>query len=174
MGKIKKTIIKKTSGPEENGQRKIFVFATDNSAAGQMTDQLKKKGFFVWHVNDERKLLADLDSVDPELILMQINALVKRPFEQIVEDVFLWMRNRARAINKFLDTPSQYLWQHSKIILFKSETHLTPTGSLAADIADDDELVRACSLLGEVKYIGGYSPLSFIGKIGALVEDFYE
>ncbi len=174
MGKVKKTIPPQQSNQPESGQRRVLVFCTDNSVAKQIVDQLSKKNFLVWHVDDERKLLTQLDHVDPELILMQINALLTRSFETIVAEVFLWMRARARAINKFLDTPSQYLWQHSRIILFKSETQITPTGSLMADIADDDELVRVCSLLGDVKYIGTYSFFSFIPKIRFLIENFYE
>ena len=82
----------------------LLVFVMDNSLAKQIAEQLEKKNVIVCLVSDERKLTKELDQADPELILIQLNAPTGRPLDQIVAQVFAWMRLRARAINKFLDT----------------------------------------------------------------------
>ncbi len=173
MAKIKKIIPIKVEGGEQNARKKVLVFCMDNALAKQIVQQLQRNSLLVWFINEEKKLLSALDQADPELILIEINAPTNRPLDKIVAEIFVWMRTRARAINKFLDTPSQYLWQYSKIVLFESESPLTPTRLLAAEMADTDELVRLCSLLGDVKYIGIYSPFSFMSKLRPLLENSY-
>lgn len=164
----------KANGDKESFRKKALVFCADQSLSKQIVDQLKKKDILVWLASDERNLFMQLDQAEPDLILIDVNVPASRSLEKIVAEIFAWMRTRARAINKLLHTPSQYLWQHCKIVLFKGESEISATGSLAAEIADTDELVRLCSLLGDVKYIGLYSPFSFIPKIRQLWENFYE
>lgn len=173
MAKITKKI-----SPEENANGEIFrpkvlIFATDALVAGQMAVGLKNRDVGVRFVNDERKLLEELERIDPDLILLQLNASITSPLDQIVGEIFKWMRSRARSVNKFLNTPSQYLWQHAKVVLFESESQINPTDSLSAQIADTDETIRLCQLLGDVKYIGVYSPFSFIAKIWPFLENLY-
>lgn len=171
-------IIKKTSVLSSFGdlgvRGKVVVFSMNQTIAQQMKRQLEKKNFFVCLVFDEKDLLPQINQVDPQIILMDVVAATIRSFPEIVAEVFAWMRGRARAINKFLDTPSQYLWEHSKIILFKSDSEMTATGSLTAQMADTDELVYQCSLFGNVKYIGLYLSFSFLDKMRSLVENFDE
>lgn len=169
-------IIKKTSvcsSPEDlSVRKKAIVFSMNQAIAQQIKRQLEKKKFFVCLVDDEKNLLSQIDQVEPQIILMDVMALASHSFLEIVAEVFVWMRGRARAINKFLDTPSQYLWEHSKIILFKSDSEMTAMDSLTAQVADTDELVYQCSLLGNVKYIGLYLSFSFLDKMRTLVENF--
>ena len=132
--------------------------------------QLEKKNLFVWLVSDEKQLVSQLEQSDPELILVEVNASTIRPLDVIVAEIFAWMRARARAINKLLDSTSQYLWQHSQVILFKSDSEITATGSLTAEMADTDDIVRQCLLWGDVKYIGLYSSFSFMSKIRPTLE----
>lgn len=174
MPKINKDKDPQAASPDQGMRKKVLVFCMEYPLARQIVQQLEKKELLVRLVNDERELLSQLDQVDPELILIDVNAPTNRSLDIIVADIFVWMRTRARAINKLLHTPSQYLWQHCKIVLFKSDSEISTTGSLAAEMADTDELVRLCSLLGDVKYIGLYSPFSFIPKIRPFLENFYE
>ncbi len=174
MAKINKIKLSQEIGADESMCKKILVFCMDHLLAKQIVQQLEKRDFLVCLVNDERKLFAQLDQADPELILIDISVLTSRPLDVIVAEIFAWMRTRARAINKFLHTPSQYLWQHCKVVLFKSDSEISATGSLTAEMADTDELVRLCSLLGDVKYIGLYSSFSFISKIRPFLENSYE
>lgn len=174
MPKINKNKDFLAPSADQGARKKVLVFCMDHLLANQIIQQLEKKDILAWLVNDEKKILEQLDRADPELILIDINAPTSRSLEVIVSEIFVWMRTRARAINKLLHTPSQYLWQHCKVVLFKGDSEISATGSLAAEMADTDELVRLCSLLGDVKYIGLYSPFSFIPKIRTFLENFYE
>ncbi len=174
MAKIIKKIFPQSTALQPVDRLKVLVFATDHLLLKQIAGLLEKKNVLIWLVSDERKLSRELEQADPELILMQLNATTIRPLDQIVADVFVWMRKRARAINKLLDTPSHYLWQHSKVVLFEGESQITPTGSLSAQIADTDEMIRLCQLLGDVKYIGEFSSYSFMSKMRPFLEDLYE
>lgn len=165
-------VARKTS-PEAgfSGRHNALVFCTLRSVGQQIVQQLERKNMRVWLVNDEQKLLSKLNEADPDLIVLEINATVTKPIEQIVPDIFIWMRGRAREINKVLNTPSKYLWERAKIVLFKSDVEMTPTGSRSADMADTDDVVRQCNLSGDVKYIGIYSSFSFIGKVRMVLEE---
>jgi hypothetical protein len=174
MAKITKKIPVRSSFEDLSVRKKVIVFSMNQVIAQQMKRQLEKKNFFVCLVHNEKDLLPQINQADPQIILMDVVASAICPFPALVAEVFVWMRGRARAINKFLDTPSQYLWEHSKIILFKSDSEMTATGSLPAQLADTDELVYQCSLVGNVKYIGLYLSFSFIDKMRSLVENFDE
>lgn len=150
--------------------KKAVVFGSDARTLRQICDQLGKKNMRVWPLSDEKLLLLKLNEADPDLILVEINAVTHKPIDKIVADIFIWMRARARAINKILESPSQYLWQRSKVVLFKSDSEITATGSLSADVADIDDVVRQCSFYGDVKYIGLYASMSFISKIRPLID----
>lgn len=150
---------------DPDGRRRALVFCANTSVARQMAQQMEKRNFLVWMVTSEERLLVRLEESDPQLILIDLFAPTKRRLDAIVSDVFKWMRGRARTINKLLGTPNQFLWEHSRVVLFKSDEEMSPAGSLATDIADIDEMIRLCSLAGNVRYIGLFSPLSFISKI---------
>lgn len=167
---VAKVVKKISSESGFAGRQRALVFCMSRRIGQQIKEQLEKKNMRVWLVTEERKLLSELDDADAELIFIEINAPTNKTIDQIVVDVFSWMRNRARSINKLLNSPSQYLWERSRIILFKSDFEITSTSSIAGDVADTDDLVRQCSLLGNIQYAGLYSPLSFISKVRALIE----
>lgn len=157
------------NNPEK--QKKAVVFGLDPRQVKQMSDQLIKAGVLVKTVTDENKLLLQLEETDPDLIFLEIEARTRQSSEDIVADIFVFIRNRARAINKFLNSPSGLLWARSRVILYRTETTTSPTESLGADIADTEEVLRKCSLLGEVRFIGFYSPMSFISKVRPYLEE---
>ena len=152
------------------GRQRALVFCVYRRVGQQISQQLEKKNMKVWLVSEEQKLLSQLNEADPDLILIEINAPTVKPIEQIMADVFAWMRGRAREIKKVLNSPSKYLWEHSRVILFKSDVEISSTTSLTAEMADTDDVVRQCNLIGDVKYVGVYYPLSFIAKVRALLE----
>ena len=172
MAKIHKKQSVYSVNEDLNVHKKVLVFSMNLVIADQIKRQLEKKNFYVCLVSDEKSLLSQIDEFDPKVILMDVATSTQRLFQDIVAEIFLWIRGRARAINKFLDTPSQYLWEYSKVILFKSDSEMSATGSLTAQMADTDELVYQCSLFGPVKYIGIYLTFSFINKMRSVVENF--
>ncbi len=155
---------------DTGGPKKVLVFCVHKSVGKQIVQQLEKRNVRTWLVEDEKRWPRALADFDPELILIEINAPMTRAIEGLVSDVFAWMRGRARSINKALNSPSQYLWEHSKVLLFKSESEITSAISLTAEMADTDEIVRKCLLVGDVKYIGLYSSLSFLSQIRMFLE----
>lgn len=162
--------IKKAAPDSGFAGRRAVVFCMARSIGQQIVQQLEKKNMQTALVSDEQKLLAKLNEIDPDLVLIQIDAPTNKPITQMVPDVFSWMRGRAREINKVLNTPNRYLWEKAKVILFKSDVEITATSSVSAQMADTDDIIRQCNEYGDVKYIGIYSSFSFIGKIRALIE----
>ncbi len=152
------------------GERRVVVFCMAQNTAKRIAQHLEKRQIRVWIVGDEKKLLGQLQEADPELILLEANASTDKPLEEIVAEIFAWMRKRCREINQILGTPSSYLWQHSKIILFESGREMTASGSLSADMADTEYLIRKCAVAGEVHHIGAYSPLNFMSEIRPFLE----
>lgn len=165
-----RAIPKTAQGVGLSGRERAIVFCMYSRVGQQICQQLEKKKIEVCLVTDEAKLAAKLKEMDPDLILVEINASTAKPIYQLVGDIFVWMRNRAREINKVLNSPSKYLWERAKVVLFKSEVDITATGSLSSDMADTDDIVRECSMLGNVHYIGIYSSLSFISKLRSLLQ----
>ncbi len=168
-------IIKKTPEDIEAGNikppKKALIFGLNARPIKRMAEQLEKENLPVSVVTDEKKLLLKLYDADPDLIFVEINAPTQKATEDHVADIFAWMRARVRAINKFLESPSHVLWQKSRVILFKTESELGATGSIGAEIADTDEIILKCGQLGNVQYIGIYSPWSFISKVRPLLDE---
>lgn len=150
--------------------RKALIYGTQAGLTKQMAGQLFKEKILVRTTQNENDIVAILKEFDPDLVFLEINARSEKPIEDIVADVFAWMRNLVRNINKILNSPTGLLWQRSQIILFKSEQALGPTDSLAEAIIDIDESLRKCMVLGQVQYIGAYSPVSFISKVRPWLE----
>ena len=162
--------IKKAAPDSGFAGRRAVVFCMARSIGQQIVQQLEKRNMQVALVSDELKLLAKLQEIDPDLVLIQVDAPVNNPVIRIVPDVFAWMRGRAREINKALNTPNRYLWEKAKVILFKCDVEISSISSVSAQIADTDNIIQQCHQYGDVKYIGIYSAFSFIGKIRALIE----
>ncbi len=170
MARIDKTKSWSENDDAADAQKKVVVFCTLTSVAEQIAQFLEKKNMRVLVYDDDRMFLTRLESIDPELVFIEVNAAASRPIQEIVAEVFIWMRARARKINTYLNSPSRYFWQNAKIIIFKSDSQITGAGSMAAEIADTDEIIRQCGLLGEIKYIGLYSSFSFMTKIRSYLE----
>lgn len=153
------------SDKPKNDPQKIVVFCMSKSVAKRIAGHLEKQKALVWIVNHENDLFSQLDEADPELIFIEANAPTNIALDVITERIFEWMKKRSREINEFLSSPSQYSWQHAQIIFFESGREFTASGSLSADMADTEYLIKQCSVWGEVHHIGAYSPLNFMEEV---------
>ena len=171
MKKVIKKIPEDTATHNDDDRRKALIFSMQKNILKQMAAQLEEENLQVLAVDDEWQLMRQLDFFEPDLVILQVNARTDQAVEEVVGDVFTWMRNYARKLNKILNSPSGLLWNRAKVVLFKSEEALGPIDSLGAEISDTDEALRKCALMGPIHYIGPYSPVSFIAKIRPLLAD---
>jgi len=169
MNKKVKDLSEDLANRQGDDPLKAVVFGTQPKLVKQMSDQLSKKKLSVRPVIEEKSLITVLYEFDPDLVLLEMNGITKKPIEDIVKAVFVWTNMHARKVNEILNSPSARLWSKAKVVIYKSETEGEAINSLEPAVMDYDEILFKCQQAGPVIYIGLYSPWSFISKITPLL-----
>ena len=156
--------------PSDTEKKKVFIFGSDRDVMRQMSSQLGRQNLRVVADDNEDRVLSRLQAVDPELILILINAPIRTPIVDVVRKVFVWIREKAREMNRILKSPSGLLWDKAVVILYKTEIPLGAMDFVGAEIADTDEILSRCKAHGNVHYIGTYAPISFVAKVRQFFE----
>lgn len=139
-------------------KRKALIFGSDDHILENMVNLLEKEMCHAVITKDETQLSLQVDTMEPDLILLQLNSQTATPIDKIVgllNDLIQKKQPRGKA-------PA--VVRRGNIVIYKIEEDHGAMDFTAA-MADTDSLVERCTEEGCKKYIGSFSPVVFITKI---------
>lgn len=139
---------------------KALIFGSDDAVLANMVQLLEKEKCHAVVTQDETQLPVQVDSMEPELILLQVNNQTATPIDRIV-----WMLNSLIKKKIKLANSEVAASRKGNIVLFKVEEEMSGLDSMGASIADLENILDRCTDEGCKKYIGSFSPVLFISKI---------
>lgn len=141
-------------------KRKALIFGSDDHVLEKMINLLEKEKCHAVSTKDEAQLPVQADTLEPDLILLQLNGETVTPVDRIVKTLDSLLKKKIKIESS--DTAAS---RKGNIVLYKVEEELHGVGSVGANIADTESLVERCTEEGCKKYIGSFSPALFISKI---------
>lgn len=137
-------------------KRKALIFGSDDSILESMVKLLEKEKCHAVITKDESQLPVQVDSMELDIILLQLNSHSATPIDKIVallNDIIQKKQPRGKS-------PS--VNRQTNIIIYKVEEERSGFDS---SIADTESILDRCTEEGCKKYIGPFSPHGFITKI---------
>ena len=144
-------------GAPADGDRRAVVFGYESSVAEQIAQQLAEKKRQVRLVDQPTELAEAVRTVDPGLIFVEVLGGGAFPTPRLLGMI--------RPVIQELSIARMDGRPEAAIILYKVHHAIRGETSMASDIADTDQLLQECEEAGFSKYIGLYSPFSFLTKI---------
>ena len=141
-------------------KRKALIFGSENHVLEDMVKLLEREKCHGTIIKDESQLPVQVDSMEPDLILLQLNSSTSMPIDRIVSLLNKLIQKKIKASGANAAT-----YQRGNIVLYKVEEEMGGLDSMTASIADTESVLDRCKEEGCKKYIGAFSPVMFLTKV---------
>lgn len=138
-----------------DNQKRALIFGQNLSAMKNMSSQLEKTKCRTTIVTNEKRLLVEVTSVIPHLILVQINAETAVPLPEIIISLVSNIAEKSAQLQREAGPVNQPHW--GDIFLFR-------TGDEKGR-SNDPTLIERCLEEGAKKYIGAFDPELFLSRV---------
>jgi len=146
--------------------KKILLSGDDPVVLEDMKNKLQERGYAVTLEKNGRQISAKIDILNPDVIFVQLYFNEEAPVEQIIADINNVIRRKVREHEaKFKGKTAMPEFKIPSVILYKVPEEVTASGTAGENLALMEDLLARCHEQGITKYIGMYSPMSFVTKI---------
>jgi len=166
MAKKEDISLKKVEKSLPSLAKKILICGEDDTVLEDMRQRLQGQGCAVTVEKIGRQIAPKTDVLYPDIILLQLYFNEEAPVDQIIADINKVILRKVRDHeDKFKDKTKMPELRTAAIILYKVPEEVTASATTGENLALMEDLLARCREQGIAKYIGMYSPMSFLTKI---------
>jgi CheY-like chemotaxis protein len=140
----------------EQGNKRVVIFGYERSVTEEMAKQLEEKKCQVLSTDNDEELVQILDQEVPALLFMEIKTETTVPFVSVLTVANSVLRSKEMVGRDAVNTD---------VILYKVHQAVSGVTAMGGDVTDMDNILIECQDIGYTKYIGLYSPFTFMMKI---------
>ena len=139
------------------GFKKALIFGYEKTVISSMCQQLQQRKYQGIPVSDSATLLSEMNRLDPEMVLLELKADMSDAVRENLMNVNNLIKQKELEGFESKAPPA--------IILYKVHHAVSGVSSASGDLADTTTLLSICESIGFSKFIGLYSPFTFLMKI---------
>lgn len=139
------------------GQKKVVVFGYEKNVVNEISKQLEEKRCQVVPVYDDDRLVLEIEKLDPDIVFAELRPGTQTPMEESLATINAVIQKK--ELERFEEKP------RAAVILYKVHQAVSGVTTMASDMADTENLLKQCQEIGFSKYLGLYSPFTFLMKI---------
>jgi len=166
VSKRQEVPVQKSAPPPAASAKKILLYGDDAAVLEDIQKKLQEAGGAVTLEKDGRQTAAKTDLVNPDLILVQLYFNEENPVDQTVAEINGVIRKKIREHEaKFKGKTAILEFKAPPVVLYKVPEEVTASGTTGENLVLMEDLLARCREQGIAKYIGMYSPMSFLTKV---------